>query len=76
MLVLFPICTFTWRMNCYVSRQVKGISRRNESTTHNFCCLSNYKNNQSFYFVFYNFLQVGFSNENIFSFHRRQSFFL
>ena len=32
--VLFPtlsICTLTWRVNNYVSRQGKGINRRNES---------------------------------------------
>ena len=32
MQVLFPICTLTWRVNNYVSRQGKGINRRNEST--------------------------------------------
>ena len=32
MKVLFPICTLTWRVNSYVSPQVKGINRRNEST--------------------------------------------
>ena len=26
------LCTFTWRVNNYVSRQGKGINRRNEST--------------------------------------------
>ena len=30
--VLFRICTLTWRVNNYVSRQQKGINRRNEST--------------------------------------------
>ena len=30
--VLFPICTLLWRVNNYVSRQGKGITRRNEST--------------------------------------------
>ena len=30
--VLFPICTLTWRVNKYVSRQGEGINRRNEST--------------------------------------------
>ena len=30
--VVFPICTLTWRVNNYVSRQGKGINRRNEST--------------------------------------------
>ena len=30
--VLFPICTSTWRVNNYVSRQAKGTNRRNEST--------------------------------------------
>ena len=30
--VLLPICTSTWRLNSYVSRQGKGINRRNEST--------------------------------------------
>ena len=29
--VLFPICTLTWRVNKYVSRQGEGIKRRNES---------------------------------------------
>ena len=32
---LFPICTLTWRAKNYVSRQGKGIKRRNESTRHN-----------------------------------------
>ena len=30
--VLFPICTLTWRVNIYVSRQGKDVNRRNEST--------------------------------------------
>ena len=30
--VLFPICTLTWRVSNYVSRQGKGINRRKEST--------------------------------------------
>ena len=30
--VLFSICTLTGRVNNYVSRQGKGIKRRNEST--------------------------------------------
>ena len=30
MKVIFPICTLTWRVNNYVSRQGKGIYRRNE----------------------------------------------
>ena len=30
--VLFPICTLSWRVNNYVSRQGKGINRRNKST--------------------------------------------
>ena len=30
--VLLPICTLTWRVNNYVSRQGEGINRRNEST--------------------------------------------
>ena len=30
--VLFPICTLTWRVNNYVSRQEEDINRRNEST--------------------------------------------
>ena len=32
MKVLFPICNLTWRVNIYVSRQGKGIDRRNEGT--------------------------------------------
>ena len=28
--VLFPICTLSWRVNIYVSRQGKGMKRRNE----------------------------------------------
>ena len=32
MLVLFFICTLTWRVKNYVSRQRKDISRRNECT--------------------------------------------
>ena len=30
--LLFSISTLTWRVNNYVSRQEKGINRRNEST--------------------------------------------
>ena len=30
--VIFAICTLNWRVNNYVSRQGKGINRRNEST--------------------------------------------
>ena len=30
--VIFPIYTFNWRVNNYVSRQGKGINRRNGST--------------------------------------------
>ena len=30
--VIFPICTLNWRVNSSVSRQGKGISRRNDST--------------------------------------------
>ena len=30
--VLFPIFTLIWRVNNYVSRQGKGINRRNKST--------------------------------------------
>ena len=30
--VFFPICTLTWRVNNYVSRQGEGINRRNESS--------------------------------------------
>ena len=30
--LLFPICTLTWPVNNYVSRQGKGINRRKEST--------------------------------------------
>ena len=33
--VLFPICTLNWRSNNNVSRQGKGINRRNESTIDN-----------------------------------------
>ena len=29
--VLFPICILTWRVSNYVSRQGRGINRRNES---------------------------------------------
>ena len=32
MLVLIPICTLTWRVYNFVSRQGEGINRRNEST--------------------------------------------
>ena len=32
MKVLFHTCTLIWRVNNYVSRQGKGINRRNEST--------------------------------------------
>ena len=31
--VLFPFCTLNWRVHSYVSRQGKGMNRRNESTT-------------------------------------------
>ena len=34
--VLFPICTLTWRVNNYVSRQAKDINRREESTNYLF----------------------------------------
>ena len=39
--VLYLICTLIWRVNNYVSSQVKGINRRNESTIINiwFCSL-------------------------------------
>ena len=39
--VLFPICDLTWRVNIYVSRQRKGINKRNESndTIITFNCL-------------------------------------
>ena len=30
--VIFPFLTLNWRVNNYVSRQGKGINRRNEST--------------------------------------------
>ena len=30
--VLSSICTLTWRENNYLSRQGKGLNRRNEST--------------------------------------------
>ena len=30
--VLFPICTWTWRVNKYVSHQGRGINRNSEST--------------------------------------------
>ena len=30
--ILFPICALTWRLKNHVSRQGKGINRRNEST--------------------------------------------
>ena len=30
--ILFLICTLTWRVNNYFSRQGKGINNRNEST--------------------------------------------
>ena len=30
--VIFPLCTLTWRVNNYVSRQIRGIYRRIEST--------------------------------------------
>ena len=33
--VLFSICTWTWRVNNYVSRQEKDINRRSESTINN-----------------------------------------
>ena len=31
--VIFPICTLTWRESQYVSRQEKSVSRMNENTT-------------------------------------------
>ena len=31
-IVLFPICTLTWPVNNYISRQGKSINKRNEST--------------------------------------------
>ena len=31
--VLFPICVLKWRVNTYISRQGKGINRKNESNT-------------------------------------------
>ena len=40
MLVLFPICILTWILNNYVSRQGKGVNRRNEGRNTivvNFC---------------------------------------
>ena len=30
--VLFPTCTLTWRMNNYVSHQVRGVNKKNEIT--------------------------------------------
>ena len=30
--VLLPVCTLTWPVNNYVSRQGKGINKRNENT--------------------------------------------
>ena len=33
--VLFPFCTFTWGVKNYVSRERKGINRRNKSTSPN-----------------------------------------
>ena len=30
--VVFPICTLKWRKNNYVSRQAKGMNRRNKVT--------------------------------------------
>ena len=30
--VVFPICTLTWRVSSYVSRQGKGVIKKNEST--------------------------------------------
>ena len=30
--VLFPICTLTWRTNKHISRQGRGINKKNEST--------------------------------------------
>ena len=29
---LFPICTLTWRVNISVSRQAKGMNKRDESS--------------------------------------------
>ena len=33
--VLSPICTLNWHVNNYVSRQGKGINKRNESNNFN-----------------------------------------
>ena len=33
--VFFPICALTWHLDIFVSRQGKGINRRNESTEEN-----------------------------------------
>ena len=33
--VLFPVCTLNWRVDSFVSRQEKGINRRNKSTNIN-----------------------------------------
>ena len=30
--VFCPVCTSNWRVSNYISRQAKGINRRNEST--------------------------------------------
>ena len=38
--LIFPICTLTWRVNLYVSRQGKGITRRNESTDLDFSVIT------------------------------------
>ena len=50
--VIFPICTLTWHVNNYVSRQGKGINRRIESTDleflHSLCSTDD--NNQYYYF--------------------------
>ena len=37
--VPFPICVLTWRVNNYVSRQRKGIKKRNESTSFRSFCI-------------------------------------
>ena len=33
--IFSPICTLNWRVNNYVSRQGRGIDKRNESTNSN-----------------------------------------
>ena len=47
--VLFTICTFTWRVNSYVSREQKGIKMRNESTLKEIFC-TDYINQSLFVF--------------------------